>query len=417
MPSPSPICLVTVHGIGFQRPPERGEPGYADGLHDLLRRSLGDLLGDDPERPATGGPVYVQSSWGTPPAPEKGLMRLDQPLIGRRGRIAHVALVYSDSEPLEPRLGSVTDTVARALLAHRHYTSVLGALRLLAGDVWALLHEKGATGPLEAGSSLRPRDAPPTQREDIEEILHGQTPANPLLLAHPAGPPDEGLLGTMCALEDDLATYICRNDLRERVRSFVAQALERLLARVAAGQLAGVVVNAHSQGTVACWDALCRLPFSTQSIEERAVGIRRLITAGSPIRKYVDLFAWGQRVGEMAALSEAAFQWHNYWDPKDPVADPLDPPANWRPGEDPEAVSAARPPEVNGLLVAVDPDTGTRRHFPVQDHRVDNITHSSGGGLQAHDYWNNVDEFVGPLADLLRALVPEQHPGLRVASG
>ena len=138
----------------------------------------------------TGGPVYVQSSWGTPPAPEKGLVRLDQPLIGQRGRIAHVALVYSDSEPLEPRLGSVSDTVARALLAHRHYTSVLGALRLLSGDAWAMLHEKGATGPVHSdSSSLRPRDARPTQREDLEDILHRQTPPHPLLFAHPTGPP------------------------------------------------------------------------------------------------------------------------------------------------------------------------------------------------------------------------------------
>jgi hypothetical protein len=410
MSAPGPICLVTVHGIGFQRPPENGQPGYADGLHASLRRTLGDLLGDDPNRPPPGGPVYVQSSWGTPPAPEKGLMRLDQPLIGERGRIAHVALVYSDSEPLEPRLGSVTDTAARALLAHRHYTSVLGALRLLTGDAWAMLHEKDAIGPLEAGSSLRPRRARPTQREEIEEILHRQTPAHPLLLAHPAGPPDDGLLGTMRALEDDLATYVCRNDLRERVQSFVAEALERLLARVAAGQLAGVVVNAHSQGTVVCWDALGRLPFLTQSIEERAVGVRRFVTAGSPIRKYVDLFAWGQRVGQMAALGPPAFEWHNYWDPRDPVADPLDPPTSWRPGEDPEAASAARPPDVNGLLVAIDPETGARRHFPVQDHRVDNITHSSGGGLQAHDYWNNADQFVRPLADLLRTLIPGQGP-------
>src|SRR5213075_825224 len=88
MSAPSPICMITVHGIGFQRPPEEGEPGYADGLHASLRRALGDLLGDDPNRPA-GGPVYVQSSWGTPPAPEKGLVRLDQPhepLLGRGRR-------------------------------------------------------------------------------------------------------------------------------------------------------------------------------------------------------------------------------------------------------------------------------------------------------------------------------------------
>jgi hypothetical protein len=29
---------------------------------------------------------------------------------------------------------------------------------------------------------------------------------------------------------------------------------------------------------------------------------RGFITAGSPIRKYVDLFAWGEQVGQMAAL-------------------------------------------------------------------------------------------------------------------
>jgi len=408
--------MVTVHGIGFQRPPEDGEPGYADGLHASLRGVLGDLLGDDPNRPH-GGPVYVQSSWGTPPAPEKGLVRLDQPLIGEHGEIAHVALVYSDSEPLEPRLGSVTDTAARAILAHGHYTSVLGALRLLAGDGWAMMHEKGATGPLEPGSSLRPRGAAPTHRETIEEILHRQTPAHPLLVAHPAGPPDDGMLGTMRALEDDLATYICRNDLRERVRGFVAEALQRLLARVAAGQLAGVVVNAHSQGTTVCWDVLCGLPFFTQSAEECAAGVRRLVTAGSPIRKYVDLFAWGQRVGQMAALSAPAFEWHNYWDPKDPVADPLDPPTSWRPGDDPAAASGERAADLYGLLLAIDPDTGARRHFPVHDHEVDNITHSSGGGLQAHDYWNNVEQFVTPLADLLRALVRERSSGQGASTG
>jgi hypothetical protein len=39
----------------------------------------------------------------------------------------------------------------------------------------------------------------------------------------------------------------------------------------------------------------------------------------------------------------------------------------------------------------------------IQDTRVDNIRNSSGGGLQAHDYWNNRSEFVHPLAEILEA--------------
>jgi len=40
---------------------------------------------------------------------------------------------------------------------------------------------------------------------------------------------------------------------------------------------------------------------------------------------------------------------------------------------------------------------------PIRDTRVDNIRNSSGGGLQAHDYWNNRSEFVEPLAEILNA--------------
>jgi hypothetical protein len=47
------VCVVTVHGIGFQQPPKDGQPGYADALHEHLRKPLGDRLGDDPERPGT----------------------------------------------------------------------------------------------------------------------------------------------------------------------------------------------------------------------------------------------------------------------------------------------------------------------------------------------------------------------------
>ena len=94
--------LLTVHGIGFQQPPADGRPGYADELHRHLKAKLGGLLGDDPERGE--GPVYVASELGQGCS---GLERLnrDRPLAAP-GRIAHLALVYSPSEPLAPEAGS-----------------------------------------------------------------------------------------------------------------------------------------------------------------------------------------------------------------------------------------------------------------------------------------------------------------------
>jgi hypothetical protein len=79
---PPRVCLLTVHGIGFQQPPTGGRDGYADGLHDHLRKVLGDRLGEDcedpadPERPR--GPVYVQSE--VEGKRELGLGRLDREL-------------------------------------------------------------------------------------------------------------------------------------------------------------------------------------------------------------------------------------------------------------------------------------------------------------------------------------------------
>src|ERR1700676_3467004 len=114
------ICIVTVHGIGFEQPPIPDQPGsgYADDLHQHLSQYLDEtLLGDDPNRKreqrGTNGPVYVQSCY--PPATdqaESGLMRLgswadadrrkvdpqNAPLVNGDQRIAHVALVYSHLE-------------------------------------------------------------------------------------------------------------------------------------------------------------------------------------------------------------------------------------------------------------------------------------------------------------------------------
>ena len=75
----------------------------------------------------------------------------------------------------------------------------------------------------------------------------------------------------------------------------------------------------------------------------------------------------------------------------------LDPPVDLAAGPARDRAGSAD----DALLVAVDPLDGAQRHFAVDDRPVDDVTNSSGGGLQAHDYWNNETEFVGGLVDLL----------------
>jgi hypothetical protein len=388
------VCVVTVHGIGFQQPPRDGRPGYADVLHDLLRKALGDRLGDDPERPAPGGPVYVSSEWDGSPAKGLGRLGKGRPLVSEGGKIAHVALVYSPSEPLEPRFGETAEALSRAAISHSHYTSALGALRLLASDAMAALHEDSGG---DGGSTLIPRSDldVPVQHGLLGRVLHRGARAAAKVPAAASETP--GVFETLRALQDDVATYVTRNDLRERVRDFVENALLLLIDR---DDITGIVINAHSQGTVLCWDVLCRLPFSSwiRRGDRRAGLFRQFLTAGSPIRKYVDMFAWGDQVGELAAVLEptGGLAWHNFFDLHDPVADPLNPPAAWRPGDPWD-----EPPEPNsGLLVARDAN-GAVRHVPIADALVDNIKYSSGGGLQAHDYWNNEKQFVHALSALL----------------
>src|SRR5438552_443688 len=71
----------------------------------------------------------------------------------------------------------------------------------------------------------------------------------------PPGP--TGLLGMLRQIEDDVAAYVARNELRERLRAFVREALTRLLLRE---DVARVVVNGHSNGTVVAFDVLSQLP-------------------------------------------------------------------------------------------------------------------------------------------------------------
>lgn len=378
------VCMLTVHGIGFQQPPQTGIAGYADGLHTNLAEVLGDKLGNDPNRqPETDGPVYVMSAKPKTHDAEWGLSRLGSwrdgaldvtgvPLSEPDRPVAHVALIYTSLEKLGPRFGGGTGTVSEAGLLLGQYASVAGAMRLVCGDTWAALHTKGG---LADESPLRPRtDLVPPHQFSIFNFLHPDLTAN-----QPGG----SLLGTVMTLEDDVVAYVCRNDLRESVRAFVREAVRRLAARP---DVRAVVVNAHSQGTVASYDAL------QQSAPQVTSQVNALVTAGSPLRKYADLFSWGSDVGATASVG----RWLNFWDPKDPVADPLDQPASWHFGNK----VADRAAHDLGLFWALG-DAGSQQPIPITDSRVDNLANSSGGGLQAHNYWGNTTQVIPQLAATL----------------
>jgi hypothetical protein len=375
------VVLVTVHGIGFEQPAViGGSAGYADALHARLKAARLQELGDDPDR-TEGGPVYVSSEVGG--SRRGGLERLDEgrPLTAG-GSIAHVALVYTPSEPVQARIGPVLGTLGRATLSLRHYAGLFGFAKLAAQDLWALLRTLRSQTP----SSLSPR----VDEASPYGARHGGLPFTK----------SPSLTEVVRALSLDVATYVELNEVRERVRGFVEEALLALLDR---RDVEAIVINAHSQGTVVSWDVLCRLPFFTWKADgdRRAQMLCQLVTAGSPVRKYIDLLAWGELVGQMAALLEEnapTTRWSNFWDPRDPVGDPLDPATAWRPGQEP---AAGRGKDL-GLLVARDPAGPGRWHVKVADVLLDNVKNSEGGGLQAHNYWDNQVEFIEPLAEILR---------------
>ena len=380
------LCVLTVHGIGFQQPPVGSAAGYADVLHKNLSDGLsaiGSSLGEDPQRtPVPFGPVYVMSAKPGTSDHEWGLKRLGtwsgdsmdvtgMPLTGGDEPIVHVALVYTSLEGVSPGIGRGVGTVDEAGLMLGHYASVVGALRLVAGDTWAALHEGGGPQASVPSPSLRPRDDALTARQHrLAALLHRK-------------PASAGALGVVRTLEDDVVAYVCRNDLRESIREFIAEALRRLLARPDVG---GVVVNAHSQGTVGSFDVLRLYP------SDPLAGVRAFVTAGSPLRKYADLFSWGNDSGGLQHTT-----WLNFWDEKDPVADPLGPPNTWHYGN----AADAPPPGQLGLFYALDGD-GKQVPVTITDKEVNNLQNSSGGGLQAHNYWDNKDQFITPLAELLK---------------
>jgi hypothetical protein len=378
-------CLVTIHGMGFQHAPQKGGQGYADGLHTHLQRHLPELGGDPvPEfgRPAGVGAVYVHSDW--PPGSgkiEEGLKRLGvwrqgdmshravdithAPLVDERHRIAHVALVYAGLAEQQPHLGSTVETLARAVVAHGKYASLPSMVGMGVMDLWtAIKHQM--QGPGEPTPSLHVRSKTAPGRSGVA-----------------AQPDPSDTFAVLRALDWDVTTYICRNDLRERVRSFAHDALLRLCFRE---DITSIVVNAHSQGTILAFDVLRILP------PNAAAKVKGFVTAGSPLRKYADLFSWGTDAGSLCHVP-----WTNFWDDTDPVADPLIPPKEWRRGQ-------ALPPSpgYSELYQAIDQTSGHPVPVKIVDTQVTNVAHGASGSLAAHNYWANDDEFVKPLADTLQ---------------
>jgi hypothetical protein len=239
----------------------------------------------------------------------------------------------------------------------------------------AMLHPGAGAAAPPAAPSLRPRRDIPGLARPHHGLQH---------LPHREPPTAAGHLAVVQALADDVASYVCRNDLRERLRGFVQDALTRLTARE---DVTTIVFNTHSQGTVLAFDVLTRYA---------PPKIRALVTAGSPLRKYVDLFSWGNRVGLIRDLVDREWYWLNVYDQRDPVADPLRDP-DWRVGDPPPAPNAPTLFRVYRPTQPLDQTTDC----PVTDEIVDNVAHS-GGGLPAHNYWDNDQQFIPLLADLLK---------------
>src|SRR5438105_9823641 len=287
--------IVTIHGIGFQVPPKdtQGIEGYADQLHRHLRENsaLGDQLGDDPERVKNGvhGPVYVHSHW--PPGSkniELGIMRLgtwiegkhaaevttDHKLVDGDQPLAHVALVYANLEERTSALGPLALITEMSLFRLGKYSSLPRLTQMLFLDALPLL-KPGKTR----------QQTPSLERRRVVQL---PTPTAPDQPAIDSVPEPTGIWATLAQLENDVAAYVSRDVLRQRVRSFVTEALLRLAHRP---DVDGVIVNSHSQGTVVAFDVLRDFPVVDKD------RIKALVTAGSPLRKYVDLFAWASEIG------------------------------------------------------------------------------------------------------------------------
>jgi len=81
----------------------------------------------------------------------------------------------------------------------------------------------------------------------------------------------------------------------------------------------------------------------------------------------------------------------------------LRPYAGWKRCENPTLEIEKLPPEqLVGIYQSLDPIKGKITPMLIEDILVHNIPKSPSGGLQAHDYWDNIEDFIQPVAGLLR---------------
>ena len=61
----------------------------------------------------------------------------------------------------------------------------------------------------------------------------------------------------------------------------------------------------------------------------------------------------------------------------------------------------------------VDPGSGSSTPVLITDQQVDNVHNTTGSGMRAHNYWDNVPQFVQPLAETLRSIATAAEPSVQ----
>ncbi|MBA2394788.1 MAG: hypothetical protein H0V70_18835 [Ktedonobacteraceae bacterium] len=269
-----------------------------------------------------------------------------------------------------------------SLIHLSRYTNIIEMMRMAFTDTqpfWdPLLHLWNQKS--QGNANHQPEHTAPTPSLKVRQELK-----KPAVQGDTGQHPMSDMITVVRQLENDVAAYVCHNELRERVRNFVLDAFLRLAGR---NDVEGIIINSHSNGTVVALDILRDLPpFAARKV-------RGLITAGSPLRKYTNFFTWGEQMSTIPRIE----QWVNFLDLKDPVADPLAPDSSWK-------RNTPTTGHMTGLYKTLDPVTGKIDDMFIDDREVDNLKNSCAGGLQAHNYWDNKTQFVQPVSTILKELV------------
>jgi hypothetical protein len=323
----------------------------------------------------------------------------EAPLTCEGASIAHVALVYSalEGNTVQPVPSMIVLLMALSAVLRGHYDTLFHLIKLLWEDLRVAQKsqrkQKDTRGTVRGQGANQDRPLfiptlPVRQDEGIQTVLTRKL-RRVRFRRRKSGAPDT-FQTVFLQLQNDVAMYVCSNDMRAQIRRFVLDALLRLASR---HDVSSIVINAHSNGTVVAFDALCALP------PVAARKIKALVTAGSPLRKYTTLFSWGQHLDLLPPI----LVWKNFWDAHDPVADPLLPCFEWRRCNEPTA------DQLTGLYRGRDPQTGKEIPLPIEDLQVNNVTGiPHGQGLVAHNYWDNKQEFIPHIAHLVKSIVSTQ---------